>query len=267
MTPAMRRMLMQNSREAERKRRDGEDERNHERTPRRYEPTEDVRSGNGYPRYDGGDYEPMNYGGRRRNSKGQYTRMAYYPDNGEEDYPSMRHNPTRYVPPIYEGDGRRERTDGRPVNKIGFSIGGEMERLPSEIRHNGRSDAGYQPMTEYGYRGSAEKMSGYGEGTGYIPFTKQMALEWTEGMENEDGTHGAHWSLEQAKQVMAQRGIECDPLEFWVALNMMYSDYSMVAKKLNVNTIEFYACMAKAFLDDKDAVDDKLAAYYEYIVK
>ena len=31
--------------------------------------------------------------------------------------------------------------------------------------------------------------------------------------------------------------------------------------------IEFYADMAKAFLDDKDAQPDKLARYYEYIVK
>lgn len=98
-----------------------------------------------------------------------------------------------------------------------------------------------------------------------------MAEEWADGMENEDGTRGPHWTLDQAKQVMAQKGIDGSPLAFWVTLNAMYSDYCKVAKKLGVNTVEFYACMAEAFLNDKDAVGgggaEKLAAYYDSVVK
>ena len=106
-----------------------------------------------------------------------------------------------------------------------------------------------------------------GYASGYIPFTKEMADEWSKHMDNEDGTRGAHWTLEQAKQVMAQRGIECDPVQFWAALNMVYSDYVKVAKKHGVgDKIDFYADMAKSFLCDKDAPEDKLARYYEYIV-
>ncbi len=48
---------------------------------------------------------------------------------------------------------------------------------------------------------------------------------------------------------------------------MIYSDYCAVAEKLGTSTAEFYACMAKAFLDDKDARPEKLARYYEYITK
>lgn len=108
----------------------------------------------------------------------------------------------------------------------------------------------------------------YGAASGYIPFTKEMADEWSKHMDNEDGTRGAHWTLEQAKQVMAQRGIECDPVQFWAALNMVYSDYVKVAKKHGVgDKIDFYADMAKSFLCDKDAPEDKLARYYEYIVR
>lgn len=100
------------------------------------------------------------------------------------------------------------------------------------------------------------------------PFSIETAKEWTKGMKNEDGTSGPHWTVEQAKQVMAQRGIECDPAEFWVALNMIYSDYVKVAKKFNVGSnIDFYVDMAKAFLDDKDAGPDKLAKYYQYVVR
>ena len=46
---------------------------------------------------------------------------------------------------------------------------------------------------------------------------------------------------------------------------MMYSDYCKVAEKLNVNIVDFCACMAKAFLDDKDAKPDKVARYWEYV--
>ena len=50
-------------------------------------------------------------------------------------------------------------------------------------------------------------------------------------------------------------------------MNMIYSDYCVVAEKLGTSTAEFYAGMAKAFLDDKDAQPDKLGRYYEYIVE
>ena len=30
--------------------------------------------------------------------------------------------------------------------------------------------------------------------------------------------------------------------------------------------VDFYACMAKAFLDDKDAGPDKIGRYFEYVV-
>lgn len=63
------------------------------------------------------------------------------------------------------------------------------------------------------------------------------------------------------------KGIDCEPLQFWITMNMIYSDYVKVAKKLGMNNVDFYACMAKAFLDDKDAQPDKLARYYEYVVK
>ena len=86
-------------------------------------------------------------------------------------------------------------------------------------------------------------------------------------MENADGTKGPHWSMDHTKQVAAQKNVSENPLEFWVAMNMMYSDYCAMAKKHNVNTVDFYVDMAKAFLDDKDAKPDKLGRYYYSIVK
>ena len=98
-------------------------------------------------------------------------------------------------------------------------------------------------------------------------WTPEVAKRWVNGMENADGTRGAHWLMEKTEEVRRQRGISADPLEWWVAINMVYSDYSVVAEKLGTSTVEFFACMAKAFLEDKDAQPDKLAKDYEYIVR
>ena len=50
-------------------------------------------------------------------------------------------------------------------------------------------------------------------------------------------------------------------------MNMCYSDYCEVARAFGVNSVGFYAELANAFLDDKDANDGKIALYYEYIAK
>jgi hypothetical protein len=94
-----------------------------------------------------------------------------------------------------------------------------------------------------------------------------MAYEWMENLQNEDGTKGPHWTKEQTTQVMKQKGINLDPLEFWVAMNAVYSDYFNVAKKMNVNNIDFYTHMAKAFIEDKDSQPNRLARYHEYVTK
>lgn len=98
-------------------------------------------------------------------------------------------------------------------------------------------------------------------------FTVETAKEWTKHMQNEDGTSGPHWTLEQAKQIMAQRNISLNPAEFYAALNMIYSDFSPVAKKHGLGgSLDFYVDMAKSFLNDKDAKPNKLLNYYKYIV-
>lgn len=99
------------------------------------------------------------------------------------------------------------------------------------------------------------------------PLTKEVAMEWVGSMRNADGTSGARWPMEKTEEVRKQKGIECDPLEFYVAMNMIYSDYVKAAEKVNASSMDFYACMAKAFLEDKDAQPDKLARYYRYIVE
>lgn len=111
------------------------------------------------------------------------------------------------------------------------------------------------------------KPEGYGGGgMDHKDLTKEDALKWAGRMRNEDGTTGPHWSMEQTEQVRKQRSIDCDPLEFYVTMNMMYSDYCRAAEKVGASSLDFYAYMAKAFLDDKDAAHNKLARYYHCVV-
>lgn len=95
--------------------------------------------------------------------------------------------------------------------------------------------------------------------------THDEAEEWCDSMVNADGTKGCHWTLEQTQDVAKQRGITCDPNDFWAVMNMMYSDYCQVAKRQSVDTPGFYADMAKAFLEDADAADGKAYLYWDCI--
>lgn len=101
--------------------------------------------------------------------------------------------------------------------------------------------------------------------TGTAPLTKADAVAWVGEMENADGTRGGHWTMEETEKVRTQKNIGCDPVMFYAAMNMMYSDYCEVAKKFSAPVADFCACMAKAFLDDKDAAPHKLARYYRYV--
>ena len=112
-----------------------------------------------------------------------------------------------------------------------------------------------------------EKRMGYAKGEG-AKLNRQMAEKWVRSMKNADGSTGEHWTMEQVSAIMERHGLRCNPVKFWVAMNAVYSDLSEVAEKHGVGNEEFYADMAKSFwLCDKDAVEDKLAAYYENVVR
>ena len=42
--------------------------------------------------------------------------------------------------------------------------------------------------------------------------TKTKAIEWVDGMKNDDGTHGAHWTIEQTTSVAASLDIPLDTI-------------------------------------------------------
>lgn len=196
-------------------------------------------------------YQPMEDKFRDRRGREHYDNGRYAPQSRY----NVWYDPTiteRYTGPRYDHDDEPGMRGGRRSGMIGF------EREAPSMHHEG-------------YSSHSSGMERHGSNVVTMPrsmeFTPEMAEEWTAHMENEDGTTGPHWSLEQIEKIIAQRGIDCDPYTFWAIMNAVYSDGVKVAKKHNVNTMDYYVDMALSWLHDKDAVGDKAAAYYEYVVK
>ena len=209
---------------------------------------------------------------RDRRGREHYDNGRYAPIRNEMGYVGPYSVGNRYGYEAPEGNYRNEMRGGRNGDRRGDTRGEEggtmrMIGFGREIYNNDmRSDASVPSYREGDHMTGSKPKKGSAKSD--MGMDEHLAKEWTAMMENEDGTKGPHWSMEQIKKVIEQRGIPGDPVEIWVAMNMMYSDYCKVAKKLGVNTMDFYAEMARAFLDDKDAgAHDKLTAYYEYIVK
>ena len=239
-----------------------------------------------------GDYTRAEYGGMTGNYgtyNGGYEieiEDRFRDRRGREHYDNGRYAPMGNYMPRHEGGdienrrGQRRGRDGRfraegghemrsamdddedyRMNTIGFG----NRDYPEPVYQQGgaRIDNGGSREMEH-RSGMKEHGGAYAED---MKLTPELAKEWTSHMKNGDGTTGAHWPMEQVKQLMQQRGINADPAEFFAVLNMVYSDQYTVAKKHNVHNIDYYIDVAKAWLDDKDAVPDKAAAYYEYVVK
>ncbi len=228
------------------------------------DPESRFRDRDGREHYNDGRFAPMSRG--EEYSGRPMDRVGYSYPCAEYVEPYSHYPSTPYVPPVYQREDWQTREGHRPMNKIGFSVDGEMERLPRELGHEYPMSAGYEGREEM----SRHQGEGYsvGQRPRMMPvFNRQMAEEWVSQMRNADGTRGPHFSMEKAKEVMKQYNVDCDPMEFWVVINSLYSDYDQALKKNNASTLELYACLAKAWIEDQDAVPNKLAAYYTYVVK
>lgn len=98
--------------------------------------------------------------------------------------------------------------------------------------------------------------------------TMDKAEKWVKHMHNADGSMGGKWRMEEVRQVARNFGVQDgqDMIDFYAIINAMRSDYGEVARQFGVDKTDFYAAMAKAWLHDKDAVDNKAAMYYKCIV-
>lgn len=101
--------------------------------------------------------------------------------------------------------------------------------------------------------------------------TKSDGNKWLHEMENTDGTKGPHYTMQEVMQAAEKLGIKFNDFnerEFYIAVNMWYSDYGHITKRIVGDNKEkellINADYAKAFFEDPDGVEapEKLAVVY-----
>ncbi len=207
---------------------------------------------------------------RRRDRRGRYMEGGGYGarneyggsygyEGGEDAYVMPQGRRMGFAQDMNDNDIRRRNTG---TEEGWFSEQGEDERYPTS--RYGRS------MMAGGGGGNMQMMRGHagGQMSKPQPLTREMAEEWVDMMEGE--SEGETWSFEEIKEIAKKHGMpdqEQKIVELYAVMNMLASDYYKVAEKFDVLNDDFFACMAKAFINDEDAVPNKVAAYYQYIVK
>lgn len=103
-------------------------------------------------------------------------------------------------------------------------------------------------------------------------FNEESALKAVSKMENEDGSRGEHWSLEETTAIANQHGINLkgekfNKCDWYVALNMVRSDYyRAVVTMTSSDNLKHFVELAKAWLHDKDIEEGKMWYYYKFIM-
>lgn len=210
---------------------------------------------------------------RRRDSKGRYMTG----DDGMHD--DVRAYDARYEhQPMRDNYGRVE-SRYMPDYPIAEPRGGLYDGGGIGF---GTRDNDYQTRSHYEVGGDrqAAQVGGtmwmepitQGRSGGMMELDRETAERWMQSLRNEDPNRasGPRWSMDEVKPMAQKFGYrEGTPefIEFWAMTNAMYSDYCMVAKKFNITSPEYYGMMAKAWMEDKDAMPGKTAMYYQYIVK
>lgn len=97
-------------------------------------------------------------------------------------------------------------------------------------------------------------------------FCADSACIAVKGMDNADGTHGGHWTVEQTTAVAEQQGVKFEHFnkyDWYYVLNMMRSDYYTMFKDDTAS----YVRLAKLWLFDVDVREGKAFRYWAKVVK
>jgi hypothetical protein len=178
---------------------------------------------------------------RKRDPRGRYME-----DQGEPMMGAYRPWPDPHMPPYLNGAEDDRRMTAAPMR-------------------------GRNVVNIRDYQDRRIGFAGHDKHSKHHRLDEETARDWVENMHNADPEHptGAKWPMESVKPFAVKKGYTTpeEQLEFWAVMNMMHSDYCEVAKKHGVSNADFYADMAKAWMDDKDAVEGKTAAYIECCTK
>lgn len=211
---------------------------------------------------------------RQRDSRGRYmegTSMGYHIPPYLEGNDMRRmgeepdgQNPYGGQPEVYR---KQEPKAYMPRMTDGKTSAGEIDYA--------RPDGGYGNVRYFTHRTDplnqregAQRQIGFRQGN-EDGLDKETVMGWVEEMEDGEGVRGGKYTWHQAQQYAMNMGITGQQrmLEFYWALNAMYADYHHVGKKFGVDKPEFYAHLAKCFLEDPDAKENKVEEYVKHIVK
>ena len=233
---------------------------------------------NGTYNVDIGNYDGGSEMRRRRESRGRYAEGDVEIEMRRSGYRNEMENEMRYESPesrFRDRRGREHYDNGRfaPMRNMMDGDNAESARnytpFPPYMPRYERNMIGFgdDTMMMGGESRHHEHMQrGMTEGD-RMDLDQMSAEQWARNMEKEDGSKGPKWTKEQVKPYMAQTGYHGPEYKFWVIMNAMYSDYCKVAKKYGMDRPEYYADLAKAWLEDRDAVPEKAGLYYRYIVQ
>lgn len=251
-----------------------------------YQNNMEMRGGDSYNEMRGESNE-MRRGGGSRNEGNEYAEMRRggYRNEGNEGAEMRRRRDSRGRFMQAEGaegyeneaNGYQNEMRGEMRNEMRGEMRGsyrnEMEGYGgNEMRGAGNQYQAESKMEEYPKPHLLPRKQPIGfhsnpQQTKPKTVDRKTAHEWIKSMKSED-EQGAPWkSEEDVKPFMMQVKFEGNPAEFWAIMNAVYTDYSHIARKYGINKPEFYAELAKAWLEDEDAVPDKAAIYYDCIVK
>lgn len=103
--------------------------------------------------------------------------------------------------------------------------------------------------------------------------TKELAEKWIRCMtppSTSNHKDGMRWEYDTAIELGNKVGVswnDISKIDWWVVLNMMYSDHYESAASMSIADPMFYGHMAKDWLMDDDVAENKLYNYYFYVVK
>ncbi len=103
--------------------------------------------------------------------------------------------------------------------------------------------------------------------------SKAEMTKWLSEMVNQDGTHGAHWNVNQTTSVGEKNGMNWEWASketFHLVMNAKYSDYYNTAKAYGrEKDADFFAKMSMDDICDEDKVDicERLYVTYHFLVK
>lgn len=94
---------------------------------------------------------------------------------------------------------------------------------------------------------------------------EEMAKEWVHSMK----PYAEHWTKEQTDAVFKNQGLSVNEIDFYVAMNMMYNDYSKVLENEDMSEeekIKAYIKLAYYFIKDEDFGEGKVFEYYKMVM-